>query len=533
VDGPRTRPSHTRTIERTWAAGDPIAGLVAAPRDDVVLERRDGEGRFTQAGDGWFTVYERRVAPTADGSVTERTTYRITIPWFTWLFTIPVRLTLARRIHTGRRGTPWWSPPDRLNPRQLDVIGLLAAVSMSSAFINTLFTQTAEFAADDFGVGKSGVGIGGAIVRAGIVLVLPIAALGDRVGRRRVIVTLAYAAPIVSSLGAIAPSYRLLVASQTLGRPLGLALDFMIAVVAAEEMPRNSRAYAVSVLAMASGLGSGVAVGALPLADLAEGSWRLVYLFALVWVVVAVGIAGRLPETHRFERPHVVAPPLDRRRFGVLAAIALLGNLFIAPASLFQNGYLEDERGFSATMIAIFTLVTATPAAIGLVVGGRVADLRGRRRIVAVAVPTGAAFLVVSYSVGGPPMWFAVVLAASISGIAFPALAVYRTELFPTGNRSRAAGLLTAAGLVGGIGGLVLMGQLLDHGYSHGAVIGALACAQLATVIVFLAFLPETAHRELEELNPLDAPPATLQAELPTADGARLHHDDRRTGEHP
>ena len=190
---------------------------------------------------------------------------------------------------------------------------------MSSAFINTLFTQTAEFAADDFGVGESGVGVGEQS-SAGIVLVLPIAALGDRIGRRRVIVALAYAAPIVSSLGAVAPSFGLLVASQTLGRPLGLALDFMITVVATEEMPRNSRAYAVSVLAMASGLGAGVAVAALPLADLSESSWRLVYLVALVWIVVAVDIVRRLPETHRFERPHVVAPPLDRRRFAVLAA---------------------------------------------------------------------------------------------------------------------------------------------------------------------------------------------------------------------
>ena len=334
-------------------------------------------------------------------------------------------------------------------------------------------------------------------------------------------------------------------ASQTLGRPLGLALDFMIAVVATEEMPRNSRAYAVSVLAMASGLGAGVAVVALPLADLSESSWRLVYLVALVWIVVAVDIVRRLPETHRFERPHVVAPPLDRRRFAVLAAIALLGNLFIAPASLFQNGYLEDERGFSATMIAVFTIVTATPAFIGLVIGGRVADMRGRRRIIALTLPAGAAFGVLSYSIGGPPMWFAVVLAATISGIAFPALAVYRTELFPTGNRSRASGLLTAAALAGGIVGLLVMGHLLDDGHSHGAVIGGLATAELAVVFVVLVWLPETAHKELEELNPLDADVtaisarragleaggAGLRADADAGDAARWMHDHPRSGD--
>ena len=91
----------------------------------------------------------------------------------------------------------------------------------------------------------------------------------------------------------------------------------------------------------------------------------LVYLVALVWLVVAVDIARRLPETRRFERPHVIAPRLDRGRFAVLAAVALLTNLFVAPASLFQNGYLKDVRGFNATTIAIFTIATATRPASG------------------------------------------------------------------------------------------------------------------------------------------------------------------------
>ena len=50
-------------------------------------------------------------------------------------------------------------------------------------------------------------------------------------------------------------------------------------------------------------------------------------------------------------------------------------------------------------------------------------------------------------------MWVSAFGAGFIGGIAYPALAVYRAELFPTGNRGRAAGLLTAAALLGGIVG--------------------------------------------------------------------------------
>ena len=157
--------------------------------------------------------------------------------------------------------------------------------------------------------------------------------------------------------------FPFLVATQTIGRPLGLALDFLIAVVAAEEMPRNSRAYAVSVLAMASGLGAGVAVLALPLADLSASSLA-------PRLPRRPGLAGRR-RRHRPPAPRdpaLRAParhrPADSTggRFAVLGLVALLANLFVAPASLFQNGYLEDTRGFSATTIAIFTVATATPA---------------------------------------------------------------------------------------------------------------------------------------------------------------------------
>ncbi len=182
----------------------------------------------------------------------------------------------------------------------------------------------------------------------------------------------------------------------------------------------------------------------------------------------------------------------------------MLGNLFIAPASLFQNGYLEDERGYSAALIAAFTLATATPAGIGLIVGGRLADVRGRRRVIAVCVPVAAALLVVSYSIGGPPMWLAATLGGIIGAIAFPAVAVYRNELFPTGSRSRASALVTAAALLGGIVGLVVMGALLDGGRTHGVVLGWLATGQLVVVAIVLLWFPETAHRELEDLNPID-----------------------------
>ena len=102
-------------------------------------------------------------------------------------------------------------------------------------------------------------------------------------------------------------------------------------------------------------------------------------------------------------------------------------------------------------------------------------------------------------------MWLSVFSPACSAAITFPALAVYRTELFPTGNRGRAAGLLTTTALLGGIIGLLVMGQLLDQDWTHGRVHGLLAAAQVLVVSIVLLWYPETAHQELEDLNPVDA----------------------------
>ena len=509
-------PGRGSTLTRTWPDDEHHRALLTARRDDLLVERLEpGDGTIDRAGSrtgeeatarwsqehGPFRSYERTVTA-AGGSLFEETRFDLHVPSFGWLF---VPLTRRRIVSAQRRDhSPWWAPSDHLDSRQVLVLGIIAALSMSSAFVNTLFTQTVNFAADDFEVGDWGVGVAGAVVRGGIVIALPAALLADRIGRRRVINVVAWAAPIVTALGAVAPNFPSLVATQTIGRPLGLALDFLVGVVAAEEVPRNSRAYAVSVLALASGLGAGVAVVSLPLADLADNAWRLLYVIALIWLVPAVDALRRLPETTRFRRRHVIAPRLDRRRFAILGGVAFLANIFVAPASFFQNRYLEDVRGYSALVIATFTLVTATPAAVGLMVGGRVADAAGRRRLIAVALPLGTVLVAASFAVGGVAMWLAMTAGAVVGSIAFPAMSVYRTELFPTGNRSWAAALLTVLALAGGIGGLLAAGGLRDAGWSYGSIMGMLSLAQLGVLAIVATTLPETAHRSLEELNPLD-----------------------------
>ena len=468
-------------------------------RDDLLKEVEVSPGRFVQEF-GPFEHYEREVSDDGSGP-RQRVAYRIRIPWFGWVFWLPIRYAM-RRPSTKM---PWWAPPDQLTPRQVRVLGLLAAASLSATFSNTLFTQTAHFVADRFGIDNTGLGWGGVVVRLGVVITLPLAMLADRAGRRRMLVFCAWVTPLVCALGAAAPGFWTVVATQTVGRPVGLAMALLIAVIAAEEVPRNSRAWTISVIALAGGLGAGVAVMALRLADLGPDGWRLVYLLSLLWVPVAWSLTRHLPETIRFQTRHAEHEQLPRRRFWIIAAVSLTSNLFIAPVSFFQNRYLEDVRGYTGGGIALFTLTTATPASIGLLVGGRLADMVGRRAVILICTPISAALLVGTYWLGGTAMWVLALFGGILAGVAYPAYQVYRAELFGTGNRGRANGWITAISLAGGSVGLVVAGQLIDRGWSFAAVMGVLAVGQIGAALIAYLGYPETAHLELEQLNPQDA----------------------------
>ena len=387
------------------------------------------------------------------------------------------------------------------------VLWLLALASIPFAFVNTLFTQTVSFAADDFGRTDSAIGVGAAITRWGVIIVPPIALFADRIGRRTMLVAAAWAAPLSAASGALAPNFEWLVVSQSLARPLALVINVLILVILTEEMSRETRARSVGLVAIASSVGAGVAVAALPLADTSDAGWRWLYLLSLIWLPVAFVLQRQLRETQRFTRVHTFTDSMpvarvSRSRLFTQIAAAFLISVFIASASVYFVNYLRDERNYNALMVSIFTIVTAMPAGFGLIIGGRIADRRGRRQVGAFSLAIGTLLVVVAFATAGPAMWISQLVGGFFLGISFPALGVYRGEMFPTAHRSAGAATVTACGLIGGSLGLIAAGQLLARGWSYGEVMATLALAPILVMVLVLTKFPETVHRELEDITP-------------------------------
>ena len=387
------------------------------------------------------------------------------------------------------------------------VLWLLALASIPFAFVNTLFTQTVSFAADDFGRTDSAIGVGAAITRWGVIIVPPIALFADRIGRRTMLVAAAWAAPLSAASGAVAPNFEWLVVSQSLARPLALVINVLILVILTEEMSRETRARSVGLVAIASSVGAGVAVAALPLADTSDAGWRWLYLLSLIWLPVAFVLQRQLRETQRFTRVHTFTDSMpvarvSRSRLFTQIVAAFLISVFIASASVYFVNYLRDERNYNALMVSIFTIVTAMPAGFGLIIGGRIADRRGRRQVGAFSLAIGTLLVVVAFATAGPAMWISQLVGGFFLGISFPALGVYRGEMFPTAHRSAGAATVTACGLIGGSLGLIAAGQLLARGWSYGEVMATLALAPSLVMVLVLTKFPETVHRELEDITP-------------------------------
>ncbi len=497
-------------------------------RTEVVVEHRTvdlPDHVEFGAADGPFHHWRRAVdlTPHGDGVVvTERIDYELAVPIWGALFGPALRRHLRKPPAEATR-TPWWAPPATLDARAATVLSLLCAFAAVGGYLGTLITQMLTYAAGQFDASKADQGVLLAVVRVGVLLSLVVVALADRRGRRTMLVFSLVGSCVLTALGALAPGMVWLGAAQTFARALSTVIALLVAIIAVEEMPAGSRAFAVSVLTMCAALGAGLCVTNLLYVDLASGAWRIAFVLPLLAIWPCLRLARGLPETRRFEAtqplddasgdatgerahdPVRPRPRIDRRRFALLSIAGFLWSFFLSPAAQFLNEFLRTERGFSGALIAVFVLATNTPGGIGIVLGGRLADRRGRRVIGAIGIAGGVLFTVVSYLSWGWPLWLASIVATVIGALAVPALAVYGPELFPTTVRGRANGGLQVVGVAGSSAGLLLTGFLSDRLGGIGPAMAWIAIAPAILVVIVLTSFPETANRELEELNPSDA----------------------------
>jgi MFS family permease len=490
---------------------------------------------------------------------------KIGLPWWSWLLALPLRFSLGRvdpdtlRAQPGHEERmPWWAPPQRLDRRQAAVMATLAALVSVQGFLAALLPETLTYAASEMHVGTFGQGVVFALVELSALPALLALVLADRRGRRSVVLWATGAAAVLSELGGFTNSANWLAVTQVSAGALVAAAGIAAIVVAVEEVPRGCRAWAVGVLGMAGGFGGGGPLLLLPLAGTGPGGWRWLYWLSLLSLPVVAVCAQQLPESRRWVTAEareqgemgarvtpegaglVAARPLAPRpspgpglaespgaatatstsligrartrvapwagsatgRLLLVCAGAVLFALFASPASQFQTEFLRQQRHYSALGISGLQQAAGTIGALGVLVGGRLADTHGRRPVAVACVLGATATTLWSYVAHGWLMWFATTSGQFFLYATAPVLGVYGAELFATTSRARSAGLVAASSSVGGVSGLLAVGALAGHFGTLGPALGVLAAGPALLVLLLIVAYPETAGVSLEDLAP-------------------------------
>jgi AAHS family benzoate transporter-like MFS transporter len=401
-------------------------------------------------------------------------------------------------------------------------------------------------------VGLSGttLGIGLAIVRLASLASLPLAALADRHGRRRMLLGCVSGGLAVTALAALSPGYWWFVALFAIGRPMLSATNAVAVVVAAEETETRDRAKAIALMTAGYGIGAGLTALIRGVAGDGLG-FRGLFALTLVPLAATPLLARHLEEPDRYQQlratPDPDPHPRDARgpdhhsrpgaaqdpehhprsrattrgpelaaagpavlgrvradlrpRLWLLAVLAFAIAFVTGPMNTFLFVYAENALGMSRSSTAAMVLAAAPVGLAGLLAGRWAADRLGRRVTAAGAQALVALAGMLTYS-GSRAAVAAGYLAAVLVASAYaPAIGALGSELFPTRVRATVAGWLVAAGVLGAVAGLVAFGLLTDALDSF-ATAAILICAPVVVTCLLFTRLPETRGLELEQSAP-------------------------------
>ncbi len=380
---------------------------------------------------------------------------------------------------------------DALQRRTLIWAGLAVVLT---AFDGSVLVLALPAIAGDFHARVPALSNLGSVLALGSIGALPLATLADRFGRRRLIAVGVAGFSVANFASAFAPSLEAL----ALLRLIAVCFEVLVGGVATalivEEAPPGRRGQAVSVLAVLSGIGTGITVLAYPVL---APHWRWLFLAGGVGLVAAPLIWKRLPEGRVWQRVRLsgsalrlLIAPAWRRRLIVIAATTALLAVLLEPAGLLFTLFASQVLHLSAVAISELIIASGIAGAASYVAGGFVSDRFGRR--VPGTALTGATAVAasLSFASGTPGFVIGNVLWSSFASASTPVLGAWSAELFPTRARATAEAMGSLAGAVGSVAGLQAVG-LLSHSVSLGTALGVTGVIAFAGALLLL-LLPET-----------------------------------------
>src|SRR5450759_2023215 len=319
----------------------------------------------------------------------------------------------------GQPNIRWVITLDLQQRRTLAWAGLAVVLT---AFDGSVLVLALPAIASDFHARTPALSNLGSVLAIGALGALPLAALADRFGRRRLIAVGVAGFSVANFASGLAPSLEAL----ALFRLIAVCFEALVAGVATalivEEAPPARRGQAVSVLALLGAVGTGITVISYPLL---APHWRWLFLAGGVGVFLAPAIWFRLPEGRMWLNVQVSGSALRlllrpewRRRMAVIAAMTALLAILLEPAGLLFTGYASDFLHLSPVAISVLIGVSGIAGAASYLAGGYLTDRFGRRGpaiVLTIATAIAASLSFATATVGfyiGNVLWSAFASAA-------------------------------------------------------------------------------------------------------------------------
>jgi SHS family lactate transporter-like MFS transporter len=388
--------------------------------------------------------------------------------------------------------------PFGLDRRLSRVLGLTGLAVLLTGFDGSVLFLALPAISTEFHARVPALATVGSILQFGVLGALPLAALADRTGRRRLLAVGVTAAAMANLASGLAPSLTWL----TVARMAAVCFETLSVSVATalvvEEVPPDARGRGVAWLTVVGGAGIALTVLSYPLL---APHWRLLYLAGgaglaagpLIWVALPESRAwSAIQDSGRALRLLLTRP--WRRRLLVLAAASALGAALYEPAGLFV-AFFGSALGMTPAAISIVVVVAGVASLPAFVLGARLSDAFGRRLPEVALAGLAAVGAGATFSGSLTAYWVGNVTWSILASASVPILGAWTGELFPTRARASSETVGAVAAAAGGAVGLQLVGLLSARlGLGHALALSSLL-ALIGTCLLLL--LPETKGRPL------------------------------------
>ncbi|MEN8233552.1 MAG: MFS transporter [Actinomycetota bacterium] len=393
------------------------------------------------------------------------------------------------------------NPTEPFAPTDRRIVFLLGIVAFVAGYGGAQMAHTLPFARLSLELSEGNMSMVFAIVRAVSLIGVAFSIVADRRGRKDPLIAAFALLALGSLMTAFIPSIGVYVASQAIVRVAVVAIAALGMVLLAEELSPNIRAYGMGLYGLSGSLGVGTGLLLLPIAERADTGWRILFALTGLGLLALPLLVRFLPESRAFRpgKPISFFAALKMglgKHFWPLAGVSFFVAAFSAPAFDFVLERLINDLEWESSAARFLLIAASGLGAMGLLVGGRLADRVGRRPTAAAAVAIGLVGGLGFYLLDSG--WFlaaAIFLATVGATMLTPALGALRAELFPTRVRATSAAWVTNTAILGSISGFLLGGVLIDR-IGLPLTIAALGTGLLVAIALILT-LPETKGMDL------------------------------------